>query len=403
MAAEPLSPDLRRRYEANIWKFQLYRGLQGLSLWMPIWVIYLLDKGLSLTQITLMDAPFWLILALSEVPTGAFGDRYGRKQSVAVGTFVFAVTMLLFGLADSFLVLFVSYVTWAFAMSFQSGSDSAFLYDTLKELGKEDEFRKVLGRNLAIIQVVGAISALIGPLLATITLSLPIIVNAFTTFGAFLVVTTFTEPKVRSDANYRYADLIKASLRVSATRGQLRHLLLYSALLGLVPLVGSAIFFQPYLANLGISVGLFGPIFLLSRGAGIIGSLSSNRIAVRIGQRGAMVVVPIIVTLNVLGLSIVESIFGVALFALTSFAMAVLGPVTSAALHREIGSEMRATVMSVQSLVRSLVFMPAEPFLGHVADRWGLGRAFLVLAGFMAASMLLVLGTWPKPKREEPA
>ncbi len=403
MAAEPLSPDLRRRYEANIWKFQLYRGLQSLSLWSPIWVIYLLDKGLSLTQVTLMDAPFWLILALSEVPTGAFGDRYGRKQSVAVGTFVFAVTMLLFGLADSFLVLFVSYVTWAFAMSFQSGSDSAFLYDTLKDLGKEDEFRKVLGRNMAIMQVVGMLSALIGPLLATISLSLPILVSAFTTFGAFLVVTTFTEPKLRNRENYRYADLIKASIRVSSSRGQVRHLLLYSAFLGLVPLMSSAIFYQPYLANLGISVGLFGPIFLLSRGAGIIGSLSSNRIAVRIGQRGAMVVVPIIVTLNVLGLSIVESIFGVALFALTSFAMAVSGPVTSAALHREIGSEMRATVMSVQSLVRSLVFMPAEPFLGHVADRWGLGRAFLVLAGFMAASMLLVLGTWPKPKREEPA
>ena len=67
-------------YEANIRKSYLYRFLMEFQLWWPIWVIYLQrERGLSLTQITLLDLPFFFLMVLAEVPTGAIADRFGRR------------------------------------------------------------------------------------------------------------------------------------------------------------------------------------------------------------------------------------------------------------------------------------------------------------------------------------
>ena len=75
MAARALSSRERSKYEANLWKFYFFRFLVDFQLWLPIWVIYLQkERGLSLSQITFLDAPFWLVLGCMEVPTGAVAD-----------------------------------------------------------------------------------------------------------------------------------------------------------------------------------------------------------------------------------------------------------------------------------------------------------------------------------------
>ncbi|HZU76596.1 MAG TPA: hypothetical protein VFA70_07515, partial [Dehalococcoidia bacterium] len=62
--------------DANVRRLYLYCFLVNLQLWLPTWVLYLQrERGLSLGQITALDAPFWLIVVLSQVPTGAFADR----------------------------------------------------------------------------------------------------------------------------------------------------------------------------------------------------------------------------------------------------------------------------------------------------------------------------------------
>jgi hypothetical protein len=69
-------------YEGNIPKFFIYRILYNFMLFLPVWVIFMQDKfGLNLTEVTLNDSAFWITMALTEVPTGAVADTWGRKQS----------------------------------------------------------------------------------------------------------------------------------------------------------------------------------------------------------------------------------------------------------------------------------------------------------------------------------
>ena len=107
-------------HESNIWKSYLYRFLMEFQLWWPIWVVYLqVKRGLSLTQITLMDAPFFVLIVLAEVPTGAIADRFGRRFSLVLGSSLFAVAVFIFAIADSYPVLLLSYGTWGLALTFQ--------------------------------------------------------------------------------------------------------------------------------------------------------------------------------------------------------------------------------------------------------------------------------------------
>ena len=66
MTRPQITPAERRRYERNIPLFYAFQLACNLALWSSIWVLYLQEmRGLSLTQITALDAPFWVIAILA--------------------------------------------------------------------------------------------------------------------------------------------------------------------------------------------------------------------------------------------------------------------------------------------------------------------------------------------------
>src|SRR3990170_7025330 len=144
----------RDDYEANIWKTYVFQFLFSFQLWWPIWVLYLTDyRGFSLTQVSGLEALFWMVIVLSEVPTGAVADRYGRKLSLLLGAACTTAAVAVFGLADSYLIVLLSYVAWAFGLTFQSGADSALTFQSLRAVGREHEYPRVAGIGFGIFSL----------------------------------------------------------------------------------------------------------------------------------------------------------------------------------------------------------------------------------------------------------
>ena len=166
-------------YESNIPKFFIYRVIYNFMLFLPVWVIFLQRKhDLTLTQVTLLDSAFWLTMALTEVPTGAVADTLGRKQSQIIGMILVTVSILLFGLAPNYPLLILANSLWAFAITFISGADLAFFYDTLRELGREAEYPRYRGMLSAMVMASIAVSSLLGGLLGEISLVATFLVTA---------------------------------------------------------------------------------------------------------------------------------------------------------------------------------------------------------------------------------
>jgi hypothetical protein len=66
-----------------------------------------------------------------------------------------------------------------------------------------------------------------------------------------------------------------------------------------------------------------------------------------------------------------------------------LEPIAAGYINRRIGSERRATVLSIQSMFRSLVMAGLAPGMGFTTDHWGLPQSFLVGAAVALASGLV--------------
>src|SRR3989304_1762393 len=164
---------------ANVRKYYIYNFFLNLQLWWPIWVIYLKEeRGLSQAQVTLIDIPFWLSIVLLQIPAAALADRWGRKPALIASGTAFALAISLFGLASSFPLLLLSYLIWGLAFSLFNGTESAFIYDSLKAMGREDEYQRIYGRAWALNMVAAVAGTLIGaPLADATSLPFPIVLS----------------------------------------------------------------------------------------------------------------------------------------------------------------------------------------------------------------------------------
>ena len=70
--------------------FQLYRLLSTSYLFAPVIVLFFAGRGLSFTEITLLNTVYAVTAALFEVPTGALADRWGRRRAMVLGSLLMA-------------------------------------------------------------------------------------------------------------------------------------------------------------------------------------------------------------------------------------------------------------------------------------------------------------------------
>lgn len=110
--------------------------LAGFVLNRGVFLLFLADKGMSVTEIALYQALYNIATVVLELPTGLVGDFFGKKFSIQVGVlllFFHTAGMLL--LSGPFLVA-LSLVE-ALAYSLQSGSEQALLYEIARKGVKE--------------------------------------------------------------------------------------------------------------------------------------------------------------------------------------------------------------------------------------------------------------------------
>jgi len=101
--------------------------------------------GLTFTQIAILEAIYNLTTLVGEIPTGYIGDRVGRRNSLLVGTTLISFTLVGIGLSSSFQALAVLYVCWSAGYNFRSGSEDAWLYDTLTDAAPRTHSRTSVG------------------------------------------------------------------------------------------------------------------------------------------------------------------------------------------------------------------------------------------------------------------
>jgi MFS family permease len=371
-------------YRGNIWRLFAVQALLMFILWVPIWVVFLQRKGLSLTQVGLLEGVAWTITAFLEVPTGAIADRWGRKASIAVGASLYGLAMFLIlaeALSPAFLL---GYALWNSSTAFVSGADSALLYDSLKADGRAAEAAKQSGRYAAINQGSQGVASLLGATIATIDINLCFaICGCLGLAAAGLVLTIHEPPRTTQDDQYLgYWRNLGTAVRIAARRPVVRALVLLNATILTVPLVVYYVLLQPYSVGVGLPLAALGIVVIAVQLSTVIASWLAHRTADHFELTSVVAVALAVLIAATAILAALPSIPSLALMLAVALVPALLTPLLSARLNHLIPSGQRATILSLGALLFELGLAIAMPLLLAFADRFG-APAAIGLAGLI--------------------
>jgi MFS family permease len=402
--ASPAPADAQRSaIEGNIVRYYVFLVLQSFQLWMPVWIVYLQrQRGLSLTQITFLDVPFFLTQVLAEVPTGGIADRFGRRTSLLLGATVTAAGVLVFGLADGYALVLVSYVLWGVGVTLQSGADQAFLYDSLAALGRQTEYGRVYGRaNAASIAAMLGASLLGAPLAAETSLATPVVVSAGIYAASAVVALTFREPPKR-DGRLGYLETLTAGFGEVRRRPVLQLVMLFG-IAASGPFFVTQYFMQPFLTGHGASVASLGLLLLPARLASVAASFAAHRVGQRLGAWTAMALMPAVAVGCCIGLAAWDSIYAFSLVPVAGAAGTVRTLLVSQYINDRIASDQRATIVSIYALLTALAASVQAPLYGYLADQHSLRFLYGFVAIVAACTVPAVLAWWRRAESKEAA
>lgn len=375
-------------------RFYAHTVLVNFLLWLPMWIIFLQQvRGMSLGLIGIMQGVGFVIAAIAEVPAGAIADRYGRKVSLFIGAAAFGVLTILYGIVSWVPLLFVIHIMWSVAQTFFSGTDVAMLYDGLKHAGREQEYSKVMGRYTAIVQGTQAAAALIGSFLANYSMLQPFMWSGMACIVGGLLLFKFREPPVEQPSKERRGMLaeLKDALQLSVQLNTLRNFIMFSTILSLPTFMLLFFFVQPYVLSSSISVGWVGTVILLLRLASITGAALSHRLTKGMKDPVILLLLPVIMTVCLAVAGFVPVIWGIVVLSLMGFCSSALRPALTTMLNRMIPSNRRATVLSMQSLLFTLLLSGTQTVLSSVVDEYGFPVLFFILSAVVAVTGALFL------------
>lgn len=150
-----------------------------------ILTVILLSKGLSLSQILIVQSAYSIAIVLFEFPSGLIADNYSRKNIYSLSKLFLIVMFLIVLFSNNFYLIFAAWFCYGIAPALDSGTLDAYIINQLKIAHREDDLRKFLALNNR-LEIVGL---LLGSSLGGV-LYLSIGINIYVLGIAFLVAST---------------------------------------------------------------------------------------------------------------------------------------------------------------------------------------------------------------------
>jgi len=156
----------RAKLQRNL-KFSFWiQALNEIKVINVISTLFLVHRGLTLSQVLATAIVFSLVSLLTEIPSSYLADKWGRKKVIILSlvcSFVYWVINLF---ASSLPMFVLGFAFCGLSFSLMSGTDEAFVYDTTRELGEEKNSLKALGQYFSGRRIFKIIAPLLAVLIA---------------------------------------------------------------------------------------------------------------------------------------------------------------------------------------------------------------------------------------------
>ncbi len=254
---------LVRNLENNIWKMFVYI-FTGRRAYISILSIYFLTlPNTTANMLGLFSGIGNLVAFLFEIPSGYFADRFGHKKTLVLSKVLMLFSTSSFIFVQNFYGFALGSICMSVSFAFTSGTNSAFMQETLEKLNRGKEYSKLMGRIRGNVSLASVILIILLPFLTKIDIIWPFYVSLFLDILGLIVVFSFVDPKNKIKIS---KDKIKSITRIFKDTRKLNFLpfaVFVSAISGFV--IAESVFRYVYLETLGYPIAWVGFVFGLSR------------------------------------------------------------------------------------------------------------------------------------------
>ncbi len=374
-------------------RFCLYGFLKNQAYFEPFLILALREKGLSFFQIGALVALRHIVLNACEIPSGALADLYGRRRAMVTAFSAYVLAFAALALGSGLALPAVGMALMGVGDAFRTGTHKAIIMTWLEREGRSAERTKVYGLTRSWSKIGSAVSAIIaGAIVFNVRHYAGVFWFAMIPYAADLVnLATYpawldgqTRPGFRwSELLAHFRDTGRALLN-PALRGVLIESMSFHGYYAAVkdylqPIVMTAALALPTLTSLADRQRTAIMIAIVYTALHIIESYASRRshlLSTRCGSdENAACLIWILLGLVSGGLLLAllnarywaAAAGFIALAALNNlFRPNVVSRVVAAGDAR-----LQATVLSVESQLKSLFIIPVAPLIGRWVDSQG--------------------------------
>lgn len=381
------------KLKRNITVSYFYSFFMQLDITAAIWVLYLAFKGMSLVEIGILESIYHITGLLFELPTGAIADLYGKKFCIVLGRILSVISCILFIVSVNFWGFAIAFIIGSAARNLHSGAAEALVFDSLKELGEEDRYKRIWGNLSFAMSIAQGIAVLLGGILADVKFLYAYLLGTMLQVIALIIAGNFTElpgssPRIEGRQN-SLGYQVATSVRVLKERKLVFYIILFSALAGSLQ---TTVFFysQSYFGNMNYSKTVIAVLCASGSLMEAVISKYAYQFEKYLKLRGSLIMIAAVNILSLLGLACLKEL-SVAFFLATSVSGGFAYTVFSDYINTRIPSEYRATILSVDSLCFSLFMVFVFPLFGLLADKIGFSATFAIIAFVYVPIMIFLM------------
>lgn len=362
--------------------------------------------GLDPLQMVLVGTVLELAIFLFEIPTGVVADVVSRKVSIIIGVFLIGAGFVLQASFLSFGFILVAQVLWGLGYTFTSGATQAWISDEIGEDRAGSAFIHAAQWEQAGALVGIGLSVLLSSIWG---MRIPMLLGGlfFWILGLYLIIWMPENAFIRKSTSFKsswdeFFKTIRSGLRTVKIHPVLWRILLVGFFFGLYS-EGLDRLSVPHLIekfNLpdlgeGTMVGWFGGLSAMGM---LLTFFSAGQLRKYLGKQITAIQTTRFLALFSTGLVISLIVFPLVNQIFVSFGILLLigifrsliYPLYSAWVNQNIPSEIRATLISMSSLVDATGQIGGGPIMGLIARNYSI-PAGLITSAFLLSPALLLL------------
>jgi len=390
----------KKKIESNIWKYTvlLVTGKRAFAAVLSLY--YLTVPNVEVQNIGWITFFGSIASFLFEIPSGFLSDKIGHRRTLILSQILMAISSILFIISSNFILLIIAAVFMSLSFACASGTGSAFMHDTLKAIGRNNDYSKIMGKASSIGFAVPIAFMVLSPFLMEYSYKAPFVLALLLDMVGLAVSLSLTQVDHSEEHKKQVKETkLKQVFAEGIKVGYMPFAIFTAFVSGFI--FALQIYRAPYQEFIGADVIWFGVYFGLGRALVSLLLAYNGKIKEKFNiysfQKFKIVLFSSLIL--ILGLSDNFMIIIVTFIIMNGFFLGLSQAGSHFTLEIIGHSKFKATLLSIRGQINQAVSAASVIGVGYLISIYSYQNAFIILAiVFCLVSTLLYLNIIYKTK-----